>query len=213
MKRTNSGNPNNTITKTTKVKEEKLMKKAKLRNVDRMILNFFFNLFLFSVHFIVLAFIVAPIVVAILGNENPQQLLIAVWDEIDGHTTGIEFIDAVHRFFRELWMWFGEQQYGLWIQRGILIALSLESIGYFMGILRRGRIAITTGIKSGWRSMTGVTRTASKASSSNDADGYKNWHPGKKGPDDNVPEELKKVVGSDTPVVNIADARNKIKKG
>ena len=132
----------------------------------------------------------------------------------------------IYFLVRDIWYAIGNVPYGDMIQEGIIAAVSLESIGFFLlttlrAFMRGLRRPASTGRKTRVLSRTAKLKGAarmSKHSYDRDAEGYKNFHPGEKGPADNVPEELKKAVGiddgmDDGTVVSLARARRRIRKG
>lgn len=168
----------------------------------------------YALNLAVLTFIVLPM---IKDPANAEATLRTLWASLDASLSGEWFLSKLYFVMRDIWFAIGKIPYGEMIQEGIIAAISLETVGFFflstlraiMCGLNRAKASIhnTSRMISGSTKFKSAARM-SKDSFDRDAEGYKNFHPGEKGPDDNVPEELKKVVGIESaPVVDISRAR------
>ncbi|MBR3280651.1 MAG: hypothetical protein IKI57_02220 [Clostridia bacterium] len=169
------------------------MKKGYFKNGFRSILKIFWFILNFAANFIGLAFVVCPIIYAFAKHVDVEATLVSVWDKIDSiSSTGILPVDYLYRALKELWIIIGQIPMGNWIQMGIVVIVAIESIRYFTKPIRTGFAKFTNLFHRESKVFPKLKGTMSKGASSfdPDAEGYKNWHPGEKGPMDNVPPEL-----------------------
>ena len=122
------------------------------RTIVKTIIELVLNILVLGGNLAVLAFILAPFIKGGWSFDG----LIPVWESLEqAALNSLPFVASIWRFFSELWKFLGEQQFGDWVQKGILIWMVLDTIKYFwhlrwhhlpnLAILRRSRTISAAG--------------------------------------------------------------------
>ena len=145
----------------------------KNRSIAKSVFCFWFRFLNALLHFGALCFIVAPLIIEYTSGETTLK---EVWTMIDKEATGAYFLDYVYFLLRKIWIEIGEiPSRGIWIQKGIILAVSLETIGYFLGTFRRAIQWVSNEMSSTTRKLKGakMSKGYDERFDDPDAEGYK----------------------------------------